>query len=190
MAVEALEIKTEEQAAGLYNEYWGYCYNLAFDIVKNRQDAEEVAQDVFCRIFRARNGARYTGRNGAKISTWIYRIARNTAKNRYRDNKIRIIGTNKANTPSSYEEPDTQRAIEESMLDEQSSLAVCMLNELQSDLGRDLEQLPYIYREAFVLRNAEQMSYQDIARLLNCDVGTIKSRIARARIQLKKAVGL
>jgi RNA polymerase sigma-70 factor (ECF subfamily) len=182
MAIKTLEIKTEEQAAELYNEYWRYCYNLAFDIVGNREDAEEVSQDVFVKIFRARNGA--------KLSTWIFKIAQNTARNKYRDNKIRIIGTNKVNTPSSYEEPDTQRAIEESMLDEQSPLAIYMLDELHDDLCTAIEQLPKDFKGALVLRNEAEMSYENIALYLNCDIGTIKSRIARARSLLKQTVGL
>lgn len=169
----------------LVDRYAGRAYQIAYGVLGNREDAEEVAQDVFVRVHRALQ--RFRG--DSEFSTWMYRIAVNLARNKYRWNKSR--GGNRA---ISIDAPIEGRDGETSGMDlpenrpgpdEETQLA-----EFQQNVTEELEKLPPLYREALVLRNIEQMSYEDIATLLGCKLGTIKSRIARAREELRKRLGV
>lgn len=178
----------ESAFAILVEKYSGRAYQIAYGVLGSREDAEEVAQDVFIRIHRAL--AHFRGE--AEFTTWMYRITMNLAKNKYRWNKIRGSKVNiSIDAPlegpgdSSGEErkidlPDGRMAP-----DEKSVFA-----ELELNVREELDNLPDIYREALVMRNVEEMSYEDIASALNCKLGTIKSRIARGREELRKRLGL
>ncbi|MDD4099228.1 MAG: sigma-70 family RNA polymerase sigma factor [Lentisphaeria bacterium] len=178
----------ESAFAILVEKYSGRAYQIAYGVLGSREDAEEVAQDVFIRIHRAL--AHFRGE--AEFTTWMYRITMNLAKNKYRWNKIRGSKVNisidaplEGSGDSSGEErkidlPDGRMAP-----DEKSVFA-----ELELNVREELDNLPDIYREALVMRNVEEMSYEDIASALNCKLGTIKSRIARGREELRKRLGL
>lgn len=178
----------ESAFAILVEKYSGRAYQIAYGVLGSREDAEEVAQDVFISIHRAL--AHFRGE--AEFTTWMYRITMNLAKNKYRWNKIRGSKVNisidaplEGSGDSSGEErkidlPDGRMAP-----DEKSVFA-----ELELNVREELDNLPDIYREALVMRNVEEMSYEDIASALNCKLGTIKSRIARGREELRKRLGL
>jgi len=164
----------------------GRAYQIAYGILGSRQDAEEVAQDVFIRIFRALPKFR----GDSEFTTWMYRIAMNLARNKYRWNKSR--GSQRsvsidAPLDGSDESDGRKLDVVEGRLspDEKASL-----DELEVQALRELGNLPELYRQALALRNVDELSYEDIADLLGCKLGTIKSRIARARDELRKRLGL
>ena len=172
----------------LVNKYSGRAYQIAYGVLGNREDAEEVAQDVFIRIHRAL--PRFRG--DAEFTTWMYRITMNLAKNKYRWNKIRGSKVNisidaplEGGGDGSGEERRIDLPDERMAPDEKSAF-----KELEKNVRDELDNLPDIYREALVMRNVEEMSYEDIANALNCKLGTIKSRIARGREELRKRLGL
>ncbi len=170
----------------LVDRYLNKAYQIAYGILGNKQDAEEVSQDVFVRIYKALTKFR----GDAEFSTWMYRIAVNLAKNKYRWNKSRgskkniSIQASLGNDEDSFSLED--RISDESPLPDEK----VELSEFEQNIMDEIEELPELYREALILRNVEEMSYEDIAKVLGCKLGTIKSRIARAREELKSRLGM
>lgn len=164
----------------LADRYAGRAYQIAYGVLGSREDAEEVAQDVFVRIYKAL--PRFRG--DSRFSTWMYRIAMNLARNKYRWNKSRG-SQKKISLEETEEEEDNSYGIQvpakEPSPDEQADLT-----EYQQKVMREINNLPALYKEALILRNVEEMSYEQIAEILDCKLGTIKSRIARAREELRK----
>lgn len=184
--IEKFKAGEHEAFDQLVEKYSGRAYQIAYGILGSRQDAEEVAQDVFVRIHRAL--PRFRG--DSEFTTWMYRIAMNLARNKYRWNKSRGSQRNVSiDAPlDGTDDPDAKRLdVVEARLapDEKASL-----DELEQRALAELENLPELYRQALMLRNVDELSYEDIADLLGCKLGTIKSRIARAREELRKRLGL
>ena len=170
----------------LVKKYSSRAYQIAYGVLGNREDAEEVAEDTFIRIHRALPDFR----GDSEFTTWMYRIAMNLARNKYQWNKSRASGRHVSiDAPLEGAEEDDERKLDlpDDTLPPDQKAAY---NELDKDLNAQLEQLPELYREALVMRNIQGMSYEEIADLLKCKMGTVKSRIARARDELKKRLGL
>ena len=179
--------KGDENAfAELVRKYSGRAYQIAYGVLGNRQDAEEIAEDTFIKIHRALPDFR----GEAAFTTWMYRIAMNLARNKYQWNKSRATKRHvsiDAPLEGSEEDDDRRLDLPDTDLPPDQKAAY---NELDKDLNTQLEQLPETYREALVMRNIQGLSYEEIADLLKCKLGTVKSRIARARDELKKRLGL
>ncbi|MBR0457724.1 MAG: sigma-70 family RNA polymerase sigma factor [Victivallales bacterium] len=169
----------------LVGKYASRAYQIAYGILGNREDAQEVAEDVFIRIHKSL--ASFRGES--EFTTWMYRIAQNLARNKYRWNKVRkqkqhvsldapIEGEDndeqKLELPDSHFAPDEQTAY----------------TELEECLARELQNIPEVFRMPLVMSNIDEMSYEEIADVLDCKIGTVKSRIARARAMLKERLGL
>ncbi len=164
----------------LVEKYSGRAYQIAFGVLNSREDAEEVAQDVFIRIFKALPKFR----GDSEFTTWMYRIAMNLARNKYRWNKSR--GANKNISMQETVDEDDSRTVVQVAESRPSPDDELGLDEYQRDIMREIESLPPLYKNALILRNVEEMSYEQIAEVLGCKLGTIKSRIARAREELRK----
>lgn len=164
----------------LAQRYSSRAYQIAYGVLGSKEDAEEVAQDVFIRIYKALPKFR----GDAEFSTWMYRIAMNLARNKYRWNKSRGARQN-ISIQATEEDEESGRGIQVSA-DELSPDTQAELTEFTGNVMKEIENLPPLYREALVLRNIEEMSYERIATVLGCKLGTIKSRIARAREELRK----
>ena len=169
----------------LMNRHTAKAYQIAYGILGQKPDAEEVAQDAFVRIYRALPKFR----GDSEFSTWMYRIVVNQARNKYRWNKRRGAHSN--------------ISIHQSVTgDESDSLHIdpadhrvppdkeTIFKEWEGEIAREIETLPEVNREALILRNVQNMSYEQIAEVLGCKVGTVKSRIARAREELRKKLGI
>lgn len=164
----------------LVQRYSNKAYQIAYGVLGHREDSEEVAQDVFIRIYKALPKFR----GDSEFTTWMYRIAMNLARNKYRYNKSRGA-KRKISMQATIGDDDKRTLIQipEKRLspDDQAGL-----DEYQRNIMREIDNLPPLYRDALVLRNIDQMSYEKIAEVLDCKLGTIKSRIARAREELRK----
>ncbi|MCF7855283.1 MAG: sigma-70 family RNA polymerase sigma factor [Candidatus Pacebacteria bacterium] len=165
----------------LVERYSTRAYQIAYGVLHSREDAEEVAQDVFVRIYKALPKFR----GDAEFSTWMYRIAMNLARNKYRWNKSRGAKQNISIQATRENNDDSGPGIQVST-PELSPDSQAELSEFTNTVMREIQNLPPLYREALVLRNVEEMSYERIAEVLDCKLGTIKSRIARARDELRK----
>ncbi len=143
-------------------------------VLRHREDTEDVVQEVFVTAHRALPGFR----GDAKLSTWLHRIAVTRALNHVEkaEEKLR-----RASDPIDLEAVDGLRAIG-------TPLGALEAKELMRRLTDCLAKLPVAWRAVLALRDAEQNSYEHIAELLQIEMGTVRSRLARARTSLKDCV--
>lgn len=164
----------------IMERYQSKIFSIALGLLRNRADAEEIAQDTFIRAHRGL--ARFRG--DSSLATWLHRIAVNLSRNRYwyffrrrRHATLSLdckLGSENEATFAELIAADAPNPAQESARTEFTSLvAACM------------EQLDASHREILTLRNVLNRSYEEIATTLNLNVGTVKSRIARARQNLR-----
>ena len=164
--------------------YQDRIFAKVFSLLRNRQDAEEVTQDTFIRAQRGLENFRGT----ASFSTWLYQIATNLARNRYwywwrrkRDMSVSLDCPLNDDSDMTFVDllPDAEMTPSESTVNKEfvDQVALCM------------EQLKDSHREILVLRNVKNMDYESIAETLALSIGTVKSRIARAREALRELMG-
>lgn len=154
--------------------YRGRLYNFVFRFVGDRETAEDIVQETFLRAFRKRREYRAI----ANFSTWLFTIAGNLAKSELRRRKRwRLFSLHRDDeSDTGIELPDEtlrpDRVAESSLADDQIQDAIA--------------SLPDNYRQVILLRDVEGMAYQEIAEIVDCPVGTVKSRVNRARIKLQQ----
>lgn len=165
----------------LVNERSGEIYGLLYRLTENAEEARDLTQETFLRAFQSIMHFR----GESDLRTWIYRIAINQARNRWRwwrrrrrdatvsidapefGGRLGLIATLKAEQPKDPE---------------QDTLA----NERERALRKALSSLRRVYREAVILRDIEGFAYEEIAATLEISVGTVKSRLARGRQELRR----
>jgi RNA polymerase sigma-70 factor (ECF subfamily) len=157
---------------------------LGLRLTGNRADAEDLAQDVFVRVLRALPSFR----GEASLATWITRVTVNAARNRHRDGRRRGSDrTSSLDEPLCAGDSGADAVTRADRLDDPAPSPERQA--LSAETGRRLEaalaRLAPEFREALVLREIEGLSYQEIATALEVEVGTVKSRIARARARLQ-----
>ena len=156
-------------------------YQLAFRYMKNREDAEEITQDVLLRVFRKIDGFR----GDAALSSWIYRITFNTAMSRLRTLKHRRPAEVPHETVSQTDlaDPGTQREVADwsDLADDR-----LMRTEMRTRLVSALSALPDIYRAAVLLRDVQGLSTEEASGLLGVKPQTLKSRLHRGRLILRE----
>ena len=158
----------------IVNRYRGRLYNFVFRFVGERETAEDIVQETFLRAFRKRKEYRAI----ANFSTWLFTIAGNLAKSELRRRKRwRLFSLHKddendtgMDLPDESFRPDT--VPESSIADVQIQQAILSLSEN--------------YRQVVLLRDVEGLSYQEISEISKCPVGTVKSRVNRARLKLQQ----
>ncbi len=139
--------------------------------VRNPADALDVAQEVFIKAYRALGNFR----GESAFYTWLYRIAINTAKNHLaarsrRPKEVDLTG------------PDGEPlAIDDLQADDETPEKVMLVAEIKATILRTMAALPEDLRTAITLREIDGMSYEDIATAMDCPIGTVRSRIFRAR---------
>ncbi|MCX7765101.1 MAG: sigma-70 family RNA polymerase sigma factor [Candidatus Sumerlaeia bacterium] len=154
---------------------FGFCYKL----LGNYEDALELAQEVFLTCFRKLHT--FAGRS--KFSTWLYRLAVNHCKNfwQHRQRSASAHSVSLDQTTARAELPPLQISAPQPNPREQ--LARQQLLEL---IQQRLQLLTPEHRQVLILRYSEELSYDEIAEILGCPVGTVKSRINRARDELQQ----
>jgi RNA polymerase sigma-70 factor (ECF subfamily) len=156
--------------------------NVAFQLLRDHEDAMEVAQDAFVRVYRSIGEFR----GDSEFTTWLHQIVVNLARNKRRWWTRR--GREKAvSLDSGLTTMDGDVKLQVAAADDPPDVAVVKKEFVQA-VGEHLAQLPGKFREVLVLRNIEDMSYEEIAAALHCSVGTVKSRIARAREALRQGM--
>jgi RNA polymerase sigma-70 factor (ECF subfamily) len=180
--VAELKTGSEEAYAWLIHQYQPPVYNLVYRILNDSAEAADTTQEVFLKVFRGMekfNGA-------SSLKTWIYRIAVHEASNRRRwwfRHKSKETSMENAE-PQGFEPavPLKDKLVDEHL----SPFDDCARTELKEHVEAALAQVPEPYRTALVLRDMEELSYDEIAEITRCTMGTVKSRITRGRGQLKK----
>ena len=189
--IDADELLIERIKAGdmaAYNvmviRHYDRIFSRVLQLLNNKQDAEEVTQDAFIRAHRGLENFR----GDASFSTWLYQIATNLAHNRYwywfrrkRDQSI------------SLDQPqceDGSLTLENVMpcADENPAEAV-VTQEFVDRVSACMQYLNNKHKEVLILRNVKNLTYDEIAQQLEISVGTVKSRIARARESLRGLLG-
>ena len=148
-------------------------YNLARWLTRNEHDAQDVTQEAFLRAFRF-----FDGYQGGNMRAWLLTIVRNTCYTWLHQNR----------PPEAAVEFDEEIHSSESSGGADPELQVLASADKET-LHRALEELPGIFREVLVLREMEGMSYKEIANVASVSIGTVMSRLARARMRLRESLG-
>lgn len=144
-------------------------------MVRDQDQVQDVTQETFIRAYRAL----HQFRGEAKFYTWLYRIAVNTAKKALQDIKRSPVLTESA-LHTGGDEDETSRFGQE-LTTEETPETVLAAQEIAQAVNAAMEALPEDLRQAVTLREIEGLSYEEIATAMNCPIGTVRSRIFRAR---------
>lgn len=164
----------------LVAERSGEIYGLLFRLTENSEEARDLTQETFLRAFQSIG--RFRGE--ADVRTWIYRIAINQARNRWRWwRRRRRDSTVSLETPQGQTNQTLGATLAETSENpEQQTLA----RERELVLRAALQRIGRAYRETVILRDIEGFTYEEIAATLGINVGTVKSRLARGRQELRQ----
>ncbi len=144
-------------------------------MVRDTDLVEDIAQETFIRAYRAL--AQFRGE--AQFYTWLYRIAVNTAKKALGDLKRDPLVSE--NALRAGDEEDETSAVENELTTAETPETVLAAKEIAAAVNSAMEALPEELRQAVTLREIEGLSYEEIAEVMNCPIGTVRSRIFRAR---------
>ena len=168
----------EDACRQLVEAHQAMVFQLAFVLLGDREDALDVSQEVFLRVFRTLGSFR----GDASLRTWIYRIVVNQARNRRRwwSRRLRSVQVSLDDYAAVHGEPPATEQVGADVRLERRRLAARM----RAAIGA----LPFEQRSALVLREFHGMRYQEIAFSLGVTVGTVKSRLARGRSALRASL--
>lgn len=156
----------------LFEKHSKKVYRVAYFIIKNEQDAKDIVQEAFTIAFNKL----HTLKDKTKFEGWICKIACNLAKERYRKNKREVVTEDYENVIS-YIEAKKEHFCQEDEIESK---------ELKEYMLKQINKLKSHYKEVLLLYYYLDMSYEEMSRFLNVNIGTIKSRLARAKQILKE----
>jgi RNA polymerase sigma-70 factor (ECF subfamily) len=180
--VAELKAGSEQAYAWLIGEFQQPVYGLVYRIVNDPADAADTTQDVFLKVFRGMK--QFHGESSLK--TWIYRIALHEAANRRRwwfRHKARETSIEQESDGAGAGENAMQMALTDHADSPFDSVAQ---HEVQRRVEEELQKLAEPYRTTLILRDLEEMSYEEIAEVLEISLGTVKSRLTRGREALRQ----
>ena len=181
MLVRRMQQRDERAFEEVVRLYQHKVYNLLFRMLGNADEAEEVAQEVFVTVFKSID----TFRGEAKFSTWLYRLAANHSKNR-----LKYLGrrsykaTSELNDASEREANEAQPSALRPHVDGPDAVLEGL--ELERAVQVAIAALDEEHRVLVVLRDVENLSYEEIQSITGLELGTVKSRLHRARLALKE----
>jgi RNA polymerase sigma-70 factor (ECF subfamily) len=180
--IAELKSGSEDAYEWLIAHYHQPVYGLVYRILNDPADAADTTQEVFLKVFRGIR--RFHGE--ASLKTWIYRIAIHEASNQRRwwfRHKRR-----ETTMEAQIGDADGQSfTLKETLVDEHDSPFECAAHEeIRSRVEQELAQVQEPYRTTVILRDIEGLSYEEVAEILQVSLGTVKSRLMRGRLALKK----
>jgi RNA polymerase sigma-70 factor (ECF subfamily) len=150
-------------------------------MVRDTDLVQDIAQETFIRAYRALGQFR----GDAQFYTWLYRIAVNTAKKALVDLRRDPVVTE---TALRNDDEDETSAVENELTTEETPETVLAAKEIAAAVNQAMQALPEELRQAIILREIEGLSYEEIAEAMNCPIGTVRSRIFRAREAISQRV--
>lgn len=165
----------------IITRYRSVVYSVSYRYAENQDDASDMAQEIFLKMFRTINSFQFKSR----LSTWIYRVATNTCldllkkrRNSFSESAYSYdVGYEDSDGNQNFAEVEDTRFMPDKKAEEAETKDV---------INRAIGRLPDDYRTAVILRDIRGLSYEEIADITDCSVGTVKSRISRARKNLRE----
>ncbi len=180
VTAEAARYPSEESFDQVVARYYPKVYNICYRYMMNSEEAEDLTQDTFLRAHQS--FANFRG--DSAVFTWLYRIALNLCHNRTKQLKRRKrMEQESLDDPVGDEGEEQQKEIPDLSM---SPERVAETKELQRMLKRSIHALPPDYKAVILLREFENLSYEEIAEVLGCSLEAVKSRLFRARVCLKE----
>ncbi len=158
----------------IVKRYKNPLYNFVCRLLGDPMFSEDIVQETFVRVYR--NKHRY--HRIAKFSTWIYTIASNLAKTELRRRKVKQFFSisSKGTDEKDYDLPDYSSDVERDV----------DLTMKQEAVLKEIDRLPSPFKEAVILRDLQDLAYEEISHILDVPLGTVKSRVNRGRVRLQK----
>ncbi|MDP8239267.1 MAG: sigma-70 family RNA polymerase sigma factor [Candidatus Hatepunaea meridiana] len=177
--IRELQAGRNEAFDEIVDRFTGQLHNFIYRIVGNRTVAEDLLQETFIRLWTHRDKYREI----ARFSTWLYTVAGNLAKSELRKQRIRrYLSLSSGSGYSRDSEDEKVFELPDKTMDpnrdyERRNIVIRVEEEIQ--------ELPLVFREVVVLRDVQELSYEEIGLILKIPLGTVKSRINRARQRLQ-----
>ena len=172
--IERFQNGDEQAYIELVNRYRDRLMNFVYRFVNDYDQSEDIAQETLIKLYTHKHYYKKI----AKFSTWIYTIAANLAKSELRKKKSRKVtnlsqmSTQEKEYELPADQPDTDQAIESEFIEKRIQAAI--------------QKLPLHFKTVTILREIQELSYEEISKIVDVPLGTVKSRINRARLQLQK----
>lgn len=167
MAFEQLVLKHQKRV-----------FNIVYRFLGDYEEAKDLTQEVFIRVYKAIKGFR----KEAQFSTWVYYITCNTCRNKLRQWKTRPM-VESLDKPLETDENEINITIPDTTIKQPDE--ALEQKEIQTKVQQAIQTLSEDHKTVIILRDIQNLSYEEIAQVLNCSLGTVKSRLARARLALK-----
>lgn len=169
----ARSLKQDHEAFGqLIDRHASAIVNLAYRMVGNRTEAEDLAQEAFLTAFKALS----TFRADSKFSTWLYRITANKCKDWLRARRPGL----------GQQDIDIDETLDLHVAEEQTPERLLSQQQVAQELEQAIQRLPPLYREAFVLKHVEGLSYEEMEDVLGVNGDTLKMRVYKGRLRLSR----
>ncbi|MBH0198374.1 MAG: sigma-70 family RNA polymerase sigma factor [Nitrospira sp.] len=169
----ARSLARDQEAFGqLIDRHASTIVNLAYRMVGNQAEAEDLAQEAFLAAFKALP----TFRADSKFSTWLYRIASNKCKDWLR---VKRPGQGQYDV-------DADDQLDLHVAEERTPEDLLAQQQIAQELEQAIQRLPPLYREAFVLKHLEGLSYEEMEEILGVSGDTLKMRVYKGRVQLSR----
>ncbi|EOC99854.1 RNA polymerase sigma factor [Caldisalinibacter kiritimatiensis] len=162
----------------LIKKYDKTAYNIALKMLKNPEDAMDMSQEALIKIYKSIKTFNYK----ASFSTWLYRIVVNTCLDFLRKKKEKVYSLD---NPIKVEDNEINREVKDESNTPENILDKQITKEL---IHQCINELDDIYKTVIILRDIQGFSYEEIGNILDCSLGTVKSRISRARKKLKELI--
>ncbi|MFZ0456479.1 MAG: sigma-70 family RNA polymerase sigma factor [Ignavibacteriaceae bacterium] len=173
--IKKLKFDNEPSLKNLFDDYSRMVFNVAFRMLQNREDAEDVTQDVFLKVYKSLKHFR----GESQISTWIYRITVNLSLNFQRKRKYRqwlsLDFNSSDNDDREIDIPDSK---------EENPNGIMERKETEQIVQAAINSLSEQQRVALLLHRYEGLSYEEIAKIMDTSVASVESRLHRAKISL------
>ncbi len=184
LLIARLKERDERAFATIVREYQQSIYRVILRMLGSPSDAEEIAQEVFVTVFKSIDSFR----GDCKFSTWLYRIAINHSKNR-----IKYLGRRNYHRASQYDEiADREKGTETGGVFLQAQIhrpdQIAEGRQLEGLLSIAIASLDEDHRSLIILRDVENLTYEEIMQITGLPEGTVKSRLHRARTGLREAL--